>query len=230
MKLRFIILLAVTNIVTANISFAQTFTNTPNDTIQLSGVFEDLQTLSIEQLNTSANNIHLKWKKVSESVPANWEASVCDNSLCNTSLVDSGMMIPVAPTDYGLLLLHVTPYVNYGTATIRYAVWDTANSLLKDTLTYILTVNNTAGISEVIKQNRFGIFPSPANNNINIMSNTPYGFQFSISDVLGKQIIKGVSNNNKAIIPSNNLLNGVYIISFSNENNIIQTNKIIVQH
>ncbi len=122
---------------------------------------EDLETLSIQQLNISTNNITLMWKKIYESVPPIWEASVCDNAFCNTSLVDNGIMNPIFPNDFGLLLLHITPHVNYGTAVVRYAVWDIANPALKDTLTYILTVNTTSGIEGSRKQKCFQHFSKP---------------------------------------------------------------------
>ncbi|MEO8087154.1 MAG: multicopper oxidase domain-containing protein [Bacteroidota bacterium] len=121
-------------------SIAQTYTISPDDTIQLTGVFEDLQTLSISQINNSADTLNLMWRKISESVPSNWNATVCDNSICYTTLVDSGSMNPVLPFDYGFILLHITPHVSYGTAKIRYSVWDINNPGSIDTLTFILTV------------------------------------------------------------------------------------------
>ena len=47
-----------------DISFAQSFSNTPNDTINIVGMMEDLETLSIQQLNISPNTISLKWKNI----------------------------------------------------------------------------------------------------------------------------------------------------------------------
>jgi hypothetical protein len=228
-KLRYIISLAA--LVAANgISNAQSFVNTPNDTIDMVGMMEDLETLSIQQLNISSDTITLKWKKVSESVPLLWEASVCDNSFCNTTLLDSGMMSPVIPTDFGLLLLHITPHVNYGTAIVRYAVWDIANPTLKDTLTYILTVINPVGISETENKIAFNLFPNPANTIINFVSNGNNGFQYTITDVLGRLIERGTSNVNSISIGTENLANGIYSVSLLSENNIINTHKIIVQH
>jgi hypothetical protein len=212
-----------------DISFAQTYSLVPNDSINITGTLEDLQTLSIQQLNISSNTIQLKWKKVSESVPALWEAVVCDNQVCYTSLVDSGMMNPVIPTDYGFVLLHITPHVNYGTAIVRYAVWDTANAAIKDTLTFVLTVNNTAGITETETENSFSIFPNPAKGNISIVSNLPSGFQVLITDVSGKEIKKGVSKTNSISVSTENFRSEVYTISIIINNEIINVKKILVQ-
>lgn len=230
MKLINTIVLSVAALIaTTDISLAQSFSNRPNDTIQIIGMMEDLQTLSIEQLNISPNTITLKWKKVSERVPLLWEASVCDNQICHTTLVDSGMMNPVISSDYGLLLLHITAHVNYGTAIVRYAIWDHANPTMKDTLTYILTVSATSGINEAENENTFSIFPNPAKESINIISKLQTGFQFLITNTLGKEVEKGISKTNSISVDIQNLPNGVYNISIFTENNIINTKKILIQ-
>lgn len=213
-----------------DISFSQTFSIVPNDTIDMVGIMEDLQTLSIQQLNTTNDTIQLKWVKVSESVPAAWEASACDNQVCNTSLVDSGMMNPVLPGDYGFLLMHITGHVNYGTAIIRYTVWDIANPTLKDTLTYILTINAPTGINEAVTKNTFRIFPNPANENINIISNIKSEFQFVVTDVSGKEIKKGISKTNSFSVSNLALPRGVYSISVVTEDKNITTKNFLVQH
>jgi hypothetical protein len=217
-------------IFSATVSYAQTFSNTPNDTVQIAAYMEDLETLTISQLNTSADTITLKWKRVSTSVPANWDASICDNMICNTSLVNSGAMNPVVPNDYGFLLLHVTAHVNYGTAIIRYSVWDENYPAVKDTLTFIMTVNPPLGVDETENKNAFSISPNPANDNINIVSNGQTGFTYFISDISGRVIRKENSETNTSFVPVNNLQNGIYNISVIDKDKAINTKKIVVQH
>jgi hypothetical protein len=230
MKLIPKIVLSVAAIFAAtDISFAQSFSNTPNDTINIVGIMEDLETLSIQQFNTTIDTIHLQWQKVSESVPLLWEASVCDNQICNTTLVNNGTMNPVIPNEYGLLLLHITAHVNYGTATVRFAVWDIANPAMKDTLTYILTVSATSGINEAENKNAISIFPNPAKESINIVSKLQTGFQFLITDVSGKEIEKGISKTNSISLNTQNIANGVYNVSIFSENKIVKTKKILIQ-
>jgi hypothetical protein len=223
------LLSVVALLATIEVAVAQSFSNTPNDTVNKAGLMEDLETLSIQQLNTSSDTIILKWEKVSVSIPTSWEASVCDNSICYATLVDSGMMNPVAPRKYGLLLLHITPRIDDGIATIRYAVWDIKNPSLKDTLTYILSVNKLSGVVEPINTYNFSIFPNPAKEYINITSNVLSGFHFSIADAAGKEVAKGFSKTNTHTINMENLANGLYFISFSTKNTLISTQKMIVQ-
>ena len=152
-----VFLIAVTNF-----AVGQNYAIIPNDSIEITGVLEDLQTLSIQQENAISDTIYLGWEKVSAIVPEFWEASVCDNSLCYASLLDSGLMNPVFPGEYGLLLIHCTPHVMGGTAIIRYCVWDLSDPDNKDTLTYTLHVITT----ETIDGN-------PQNNNVWVANRTP---------------------------------------------------------
>jgi hypothetical protein len=226
-----LVLSAAVFIAAAGNSFSQTFTNTPNDTISMVGLMEDLETLSIEQLNMTTNAIELKWKKVSVNVPALWDAYICDNSMCYTSLVDSGTMIPFyGPPSYGFLLLHVTPHVNYGSAIIRYAIWDNANPAFTDTLTFILTVNVPSAINETESKQSFRLFPNPVNESINIVSKENNSFQFLITDIYGKEIQKGFAKTNSITLNTENIPNGVYNISISNKDKIAVAKKFILQH
>lgn len=212
-------------------SFAQSYSLVPNDTINIAGMLEDLETLTIQQQNITTDTIQLKWKKINESVPDLWEASVCDNAICYATLQDSGTMNPIYPADYGFVLLHITPHVNYGTAIIRYEVWDIKTPLLRDTLTYILTVNATAKISTFSQGEDIGvkIFPNPSKENFIITTILQNCFQYSITDATGKEIEKGISNSSIQNISTDKWKNGYYTISILNNNKIISNKKIIIQ-
>jgi hypothetical protein len=171
-----------------DISKAQSISVMPNDSITISGNLEDLETLSIQQYNTSNDTICLKWRKVFESVPAFWDASICDNSNCYTSLVDSGIMNPVNPNDYGFLLIHITPHVNYGTAVISYVIWDNSSPNLIDTLTYILTANIVTANNFFETSGFVNVYPNPAQDVINVNSSLQSGFKYLIIDSAGKEI------------------------------------------
>lgn len=211
-------------------SFSQNYSISPNDSVEISGVFEDLQTLIVNQVNTSNDTIQLQWEKISEVVPSAWDASVCDNSICYTTLINSGSMAPVFPGDYGFLLLHITPHINFGTAVVRYAVWDVNYPASRDTLTFILKVDSTSAIDEAEENSAFGIFPNPSVNSFNITSNSETEFYFSISDQSGKEVTSGFSKTNSIAVSTNDFPKGIY-----NATILVKTKKsisknFIVQH
>ncbi len=228
-QLKYIILLAVAIFTATDFCFAQSYSITPNDTVEVAGVMEDLQTLTISQLNTGNDTLYFQWEKVSESVPQNWEASVCDNEVCYTSLMDTGTTNPVFPTESGFILLHITPHVNYGTAIIRYAIWDINYPTTKDTLTFILHVNETSAINRLYRSRYFSITPNPVGNNLTISTDMKSGFQFAITNSSGQKICSENENATDFSISTENIPSGIYIASLSG-NNFFLTQRIIIQH
>lgn len=210
-------------------SFSQSYSITPNDTVQVLGGMEDLQTLTISQQNNGNDTLYFRWQKVSESVPANWEASVCDNFVCYTTLKDSGATNPVFPTESGFILLHVTPHVNYGTAVVRYAIWDIANPTIKDTLTFITTVNAPSAITETENNNAFNIFPNPVSGYLNITSTNNEIFSSNIFNSFGEKVSSTVSTQNSKL-ETLNLSNGVYTLLISTNIKSYFIKQIVIQH
>jgi hypothetical protein len=139
-------------------------------------------------------------------------------------------MYPIVPGDYGFVLLHITPHVNYGTAVVRYVVWDIANASMKDTLTYILSVDSASGITETINENLFHVYPNPAKENFSIITNLNSGFTFSVSDLSGKEIQTGNSKSNFISLSTKNFINGIYSVSVFEKDKFIGVKKISVQH
>ena len=201
-------------ITTTHIAFCQHYINTPNDTIYLTGTLDDLQTLSIHQENTSLDTIYMKWKKIAALVPDSWEASNCDNSICYTTLEDSGSMLPIYPSEYGFLLLHITPHVIDGTSIISFSVWDTTSNII-DTLTYILTVNTPNLINENNSNNSIILYPNPSNNKLFIHTQED-NFEYTIMDYTGKIIFKKQALSNNLTIDTQEYISGNYIVHIIN--------------
>jgi hypothetical protein len=210
-----------------NVTLSQSYSITPNDTVELTGMKEDLQSLMISQLNTSSDTIRLKWQKVSEVVPSNWDATICDNAICYGNLVDSGRMTSTAPGSTSFLLLHVTAHVNYGTAVVRYSVWNPAAGTHRDTLTFIVNVTATSGISANISNPDFKVYPNPVISNFLITSTLETGFTFKITDMLGTEVQSGNTMSKSSVVSSDGLSNGLYVITLLDGNNILSTHKII---
>ena len=143
-----IILLAVVLFAAVNNSFAQSYYHSPNDTIISSAAFDDISVFNIIQVHPTSDTLYFKWHKQSVVLPVTWEASICDNGNCYTSLKDSGMMAPIVPGDNGLLSLHLDPKFEVGTGIIRYTVWATSTPMQVDTLTWIITAGGSTGIAE----------------------------------------------------------------------------------
>ncbi|MBS1683989.1 MAG: T9SS type A sorting domain-containing protein [Bacteroidetes bacterium] len=210
-----------------NISVAQSYSITPNDTAEISGMKEDLLSLMISQLNTSNDTIRLKWQKVSEVVPANWDATICDNAICYGNLVDSGRMTSTAPGATSFLLLHVTAHVNSGTAIVRYAVWNPVVGTHRDTLTFIVNASATTGISEADRFSDMRMYPNPVTDVLQVTTDREAGFEIRVTDISGKQVRVSKTSSSSLSVSTKDLPAGFYYVTLWDNNTTISTHKII---
>ena len=197
----------------ANVSLAQSYYNSPNDSLMANTALDHAVSMGITQTHPTNDTIHFKWNKLSVSLPLGWDASICDNGACYSSLIDSGMMIPIVPGDNGLMLLHCTPHTISGTAIIRYTLYATNNPSHVDTLTWI--VNSTfTGVEELnTSVPRVWYFQ----NKIHLISGGENFETIRVIDLLGNMIfITSIDNQSEIELPS--LLSGICIIELSKNN------------
>lgn len=136
------ILVVAIIIATTNVLLAQSFYHSPNDTIISNANFDDVSVYNITQVHTINDTIVFKYYKYSVSMPASWEALLCDNTTCHPDLTDSSTMVAV-PGDNGLMSLHLNPHFEAGTGIIRYLFFDTNTPFQVDTLTWIISSGAT---------------------------------------------------------------------------------------
>lgn len=151
-KISFILLvLAITSVR----CYGQNYFHSPNDTLIANTILDGQVTMNITQIHPNNDTLHFNWNKLDVVLPFGWEANICDNSNCYTSLVDSGTTLPVLPGDDALMLIHCTPHITEGTAIIRYTISEENTPLQIDTLTWIINatvagINSTSSISPKI--------------------------------------------------------------------------------
>ncbi len=135
--------------------YGQNYFHSPNDTLIANTILDGQVTMNITQIHPNNDTLHFNWNKLDVVLPFGWEANICDNSNCYTSLVDSGTTLPVLPGDDALMLIHCTPHITEGTAIIRYTISEENTPLQIDTLTWIINatvagINSTSSISPKI--------------------------------------------------------------------------------
>ena len=142
-KISFILLvLAITSVR----CYGQNYFHSPNDTLIANTILDGQVTMNITQIHPNNDTLHFNWNKLDVVLPFGWEANICDNSFCYTSLVDSGTTLPVLPGDNGLMLIHCTPHITEGSAIIRYTISEANTPWQIDTLTWIINAT-VAGIT-----------------------------------------------------------------------------------
>ena len=90
----------------------------------------------------------------------------------------------------------------------------------------VLTVNNNVGINESSQDNLFSVFPNPAQNIINVKTDSKLiGQVYSIYENTGRIVLTGKINSQNTTIELDNLSGGIYL--FSVGANMKQTFKVI---
>lgn len=133
---------------TTPIGFTQSYVHSPNDTLIANTTVNNSVTMNITQVHLSSDTLQFVWKKFSVSMPNDWTATICDNTTCYPSLIDSSTTLPVLPGDDGLMLVHCYPNTNAGTGIIRYTIYEIHSPQQVDTLTWIINAESTTGINE----------------------------------------------------------------------------------
>lgn len=139
--------------ITAGIAVSQSYYHSPNDTLISNTTVNNSVTMNITQVHPNNDTLQFVWKKFYVSMPNDWTATICDNTTCYPSLIDSSTTLPVLPGDDGLMLVHCYPNTNAGTGVIRYTIYEIHSPLQVDTLTWIIHAESTAGMSEFTSLN-----------------------------------------------------------------------------
>jgi hypothetical protein len=135
----------------ANIMYAQSYQNSPGDSIISNANLDDVSVYTITQLHPGNDTIHFKYQKYSVTLPASWDALLCDNATCHPDLKDSSQMIAV-PGDNGLMSLHLNPHWEAGTGIVRYLLYDVNTPAQIDTLTWIISAGAVAVTEQMDRQ------------------------------------------------------------------------------
>lgn len=215
---RTILLLTVALFAAVNNSFAQSYYHSPNDTITSSAVFDDISVFNIIQIHPTSDTLYFKWRKESVVMPVTWEASICDNGNCYTSLKDSGTMAPIVPGDNGLMSLHLDPKFELGIGIIRYTIFSTSTPMQVDTLTWIITAGGFTGIAGL--KNTQPIIYS-GNGRITCKNLNSQFSKAWLFDLNGKLLIQQNISGDEAEIELQELCANMLILRLSGKRNFI---------
>lgn len=99
------------------------------------------------------------------------------------------------------------------TANTTYSVTGTdANGCVNNDTVTVIVQNCSTGINKISNGNELGIYPNPASNMLQVVSNNEQVAQLQITDMLGHELIQINIQLGKASIDISGLANGVYFI------------------
>ena len=189
----------------------QSYIISPNDTLIDTAPFSNLTHFNIQQINLTSSPLVFSWQQIGLSIPAGWDANLCDNGNCYAGFPISGTMDTVFSGDYGLMSVGINPYTISGTAIIQYTVWEENTPQQIDTLTWIISAEATSGI----KNNTSGIpkiwFDQ---NKIHIQNISDQFLTLQLVDLSGNLVYTtNISNRNQIDLPA--IQASIYIVQLS---------------
>jgi hypothetical protein len=177
-------------------------------------------------------------------LPPNWTSSLCFGENCFAPFVDSVATTPdfvtepLNPGDTLITSLHVTAFINEGTANVQIQVGTLHNPDNRITIDFTATANPTAVENESGQPKEYFLeqnFPNPFNPSTKIS----YGIleagvvNLKIYNILGSEVTTLVNEhkpagNYEVSFGKGELASGVYIYRLT-VNNFIQTRKMILE-
>jgi len=218
----------------------------------LAGDFEIDKSLWV--VNPNGQAITLKCKKTEIDMLAGTESVTCWQ-ICPSNFDVAGANTPAFVTVGGVQMTetagandtiksfsaHYKPMNLDGCSMIKYEWYDendlnTALASVSIRFIHSATGSCLASINKNIDYS-FDIFPNPANKSINISLNNNINTNDKISieiyDLIGKKVLSSNLNNinrNQVSLNTENLKQGVYLVSISKNGNTVTTNRLMIEH
>jgi hypothetical protein len=195
---------------------------TPGYDLEIQGYADESEIVlhATIQNNTGAN-IDLKWQRVTNDIPAEWQTLICDNVTCWSPMVSANPVeFEVASGQSSIMDCHFKPNNTPGTGNVILRIW-AANDSLNTVITVEYQCNALiTGISDPFPKGTLRVYPNPARNHTNIsFSSYDKVRHIEIYDIIGTQLARynvpmGVENY---YVNTEDLKEGMYFISLYNE-------------
>ena len=206
---------------------------TLTDTIDSEMIFD----FEVVNISTAIQTVFVV--RTIDDLPPNWSSSLCFGELCFISSLDSvATDSTLSPGDTLIASLHVTAWMNAGTANVQVQVGTFHDPDNRRVIDYTAIVLPNSVENEGEQPNEYFLaqnFPNPFNPSTKIS----YGIQeagivnLKVYNILGSEVVTLVNEhkpagNYEASFGKNELASGVYIYRLT-VNNFIQTRKMILE-
>ena len=188
---------------------------------------------TLVNMTPTPENITFEWELISNSMPTEWIATLCDYTDCYTSIPTDGVMDPITTVDMGsgiegYLKLTVNPGTTYGTGVVEFYVFDAADYNRGDTVSFTLTNLNTLTVSE--NELSVSVYPNPVAEVLFISNESKENMSFEMFDISGALVNNGTVNSEATRkLDVSEYAEGIYFINLTLPSGIRKTEKIVIK-
>lgn len=164
------------------------------DSVHVTVPVEEFEIELISQITNNAGGpVTIRWTRVVEQKPQEWDVNFCDKNLCYLGIVES-KTFDLANAESGLLKPIFYPNEVPGTGVFRlYLQSETPGVTWADTAVYIGVAADPTGTIETELVRDVSVFPNPASDVLNVVTaDANLQGRWRITDAAGK--VWGYSN------------------------------------
>ena len=189
--------------------------------------------VDVNMTTASPENITFQWELISNSMPSEWVATLCDYTDCYTEIPANGTMDPISAGDMssgieGYLKITCNPGTTYGTGVVEFYVYDQADYNRGDTISF--TLHNVNSLSTPEETLEFSVFPNPTEDFVNVSNQNNEVLSYGLFNIAGSQVLNGtVAALESEKIDLSALPKGIYFLDVKLDSGLNKTEKIIVK-
>lgn len=183
--------------------------------------------------NNTGTTVTIRWTRVVEQKPQEWNVNFCDKNLCYLGSVES-KTFELMSGDSGLLKPIFYPNEVPGTGVFRlYLQSETPGVTWADTTVYVAVATGVSGTVNIEQVTNVSVFPNPVTDMLNVVTaDANLQGQWRITDTAGKVWTCSDSANSAIAgqIPVANLPIGFYLLDvLGSDGRHIATKRFAVQ-
>ena len=224
-------LLSIIMVVIASIGSAQNLAILPSQKIDCEISTTEINEYDILFSTENPEAITFRWELLENTVPSDWDYSLCDYTTCYIGIPDKSDMKRISLEEAqngtkGFLKINVLTANSNGSYVMRYYVYDSADYDRGDTVSFNF-INTTVSVNDIAANTEVTLYPNPTQDVITIESENMYS-ELEIVDVSGRVILAqnlvGVTAHN---IDLSNVQAGVYLV-FIRAEGVLRKSRFII--
>ncbi len=180
-----------------------------------------LDVYSIDQIDITPlytnDTAYLSYRLIENSCPPEWEFVLCDWSDCFTNMPNTDDMHPLPDGYNALIKISAHPHQTEGSGFLHFWIFPTGSMELHESIYFYYNTPNAAGIQELGKSQ---IHHEWINDQL-LIREAPIG-PWSLVDMSGRVLQKGVSTSDKISISHTGLKDRVHFVVWPNSGQMLK--------
>ncbi len=177
--------------------------------------------------------ITYSWELLENSIPLDWDYSLCDYTSCHIGIPESAIMTRISLDEatngtQGFLKMNVLIAPSNGSYVARFYVYDSADRNRGDTVAFNFT-NGTVAVSDLVKNTEVNLYPNPTLGYL-IVETENRNSEITVVDLTGRVMMQknlvGIEGHR---LDLSDMRSGVYMVLLRSEG-VLRKSRVLVSY